>query len=202
MDGVARVWLGFKGPEVSSLSECHCRLFDDSGLGHALDAGHGVYGAETDANLRDLGKVLRRMDDLRAPHLHFEGPDLVTARLMATTLLHDIELIDRRPEQRPLRVVGPDSDENAVATIATRPPWSLRLAFADGTITGAQEGDLFAALQSVRTQLERSGRLVCCLGARPDVALSGMSPPDERRQEGLPPAPWTEADERRSGRHL
>lgn len=52
---------------VSSFTECVCGLFDDSGLGVALDHGASVFGAEIDEHLRDLRRRLRSIDDRRSP---------------------------------------------------------------------------------------------------------------------------------------
>jgi hypothetical protein len=43
-----RVWLASSGPEISSITEATCGLFDDSGLDIALEKGHTVFTEEID----------------------------------------------------------------------------------------------------------------------------------------------------------
>ena len=78
-------------------------------------------------------------------------------------------------ERRQLDIRGPDGIQTVGATIATEPPWSLKLDFPDGHVEQAQGPDLFEALQAVRRGLEDAGMQLCCQGCRPDVAPSGMS---------------------------
>jgi hypothetical protein len=78
-------------------------------------------------------------------------------------------------ERRELRVIGPDGSQPVSVTVATEPPWTLALELPDGQTAEAQAPDLFAALMTIRQQLEDAGLLVCCQGARPDVYPSGMS---------------------------
>jgi hypothetical protein len=78
-------------------------------------------------------------------------------------------------ERRQLDVLGNDGIQTVDATIATEPPWGVRLDFPDGHLEQAQGPDLFEALQSVRRKLQDAGMLLCCQGCRPDVFPSGMS---------------------------
>jgi hypothetical protein len=86
----SRRWLANSGPEVSSLTECRCELWDDSGLGDALDEGEVVYSPEIDRGLRDLRDVLRRVDDRRPPTEVVVDPHLVPVRGLARQLLVDL----------------------------------------------------------------------------------------------------------------
>lgn len=56
-----RVWVRGEGAEVSSLIETLCELFDDSGLGMALEQGTCVYDTVTDCGLRELGECMGRI---------------------------------------------------------------------------------------------------------------------------------------------
>src|SRR3954447_20934653 len=62
-----RLWTASAGPEVSSFTECVCRLFDDSGLGDGLDRGRETYTQEIDQRLVDLRQLLCRVDATRSP---------------------------------------------------------------------------------------------------------------------------------------
>jgi hypothetical protein len=84
------LWLAASGPEVSSFTECHSRLLDDSGLGSALDTPNAVYGQGIDNRLRDLAHVPARIDDSRSPEEILADPELVRARTMASKLLEDL----------------------------------------------------------------------------------------------------------------
>ena len=57
-----RVWVKGKGPEVSSLEEAICGLFDDSCLGMVLDKQGYVYNKTIDAEIRQLSNELARID--------------------------------------------------------------------------------------------------------------------------------------------
>jgi hypothetical protein len=78
-------------------------------------------------------------------------------------------------EDRDLDVVSAEGVvHRARVSVATRPPWWLRLAFG-GREYAAEADDLFECLRMVRAELEPEGWRICCLGARPDVFPSGMS---------------------------
>lgn len=83
-DSQRRLWLstGAAGAEVSSFDECMAYLLDDSGLADALDKG-SVYGAETDAFLRKLAHLSKRMDGQRPPEEVIADPLMTTMRLLA-----------------------------------------------------------------------------------------------------------------------
>jgi hypothetical protein len=85
-DAQARLWLADSGPEVSSLDECACRLFNDSGLGDALDKGP-VYGRDIDAGLRELRHAVARIDRTRPVPVLLADPAVARVRKAAQTLL-------------------------------------------------------------------------------------------------------------------
>jgi hypothetical protein len=85
-DEQARLWLARGGPEISSLDECVSRLFDDSGLGDALDRG-AVYSSDIDAALRDLRQTLGKISRDRPVTMLLADPDLAHARQSAQALL-------------------------------------------------------------------------------------------------------------------
>ena len=74
------------------------------------------------------------------------------------------------------RLLLPDGAlSEATICYSTRPPWevSLRAPYLEGrTFRGT---DLFAALQSLRGELEGLGIIICCNGARKDAWPSSMS---------------------------
>ena len=84
------LWLASGGSEVSSLSECISRLWNDSGLILALERENEVYSAEIDEHFRQLRALLRRIDDSRAPAAILQDPILDRARSMASELLVDL----------------------------------------------------------------------------------------------------------------
>ena len=57
-----RVWIRGEGPEVSSFVETVCELFDDSGLGTALEKGTCVYDEDIDSKLNKLSEMLDDID--------------------------------------------------------------------------------------------------------------------------------------------
>jgi hypothetical protein len=83
-DSQRRLWTstGAGGADVSSFEECMACLFDDSGLADALERGL-VYGAETDAFLRKLARLSKRMDTRRRPEELIADPLMTTMRLLA-----------------------------------------------------------------------------------------------------------------------
>ena len=85
-----KLWLASSGPEVSSFSECLSRLLEDSGLGKELEGPRVVYDRVMDEWLRDLVRVLDRIDDLRAPEVILDDPELGRVRTLASALLDDL----------------------------------------------------------------------------------------------------------------
>lgn len=84
------LWLSAGPPEVSSFIECVSRLWTDAGLGDALDQSDTVYTASIDSELRELRKLLRRIDGTRSPHEILDDPDLEQVRSSARKLLIDL----------------------------------------------------------------------------------------------------------------
>jgi hypothetical protein len=68
-----------------------CRLFDDSGLGDALNKQEPVFGPEIDEELRDLERLLQRVDAHRQPEDLLRDPFVEKAGEQAATLLASIE---------------------------------------------------------------------------------------------------------------
>lgn len=96
-----RVWTAGQGPEVGSLTEAVSRLFDDSALGDALDAGREVYGAHVDGMLRELAALLEGIDDQRRPEEILQDPRLDQVRRRAASILDELG-------GPPPRETGPD----------------------------------------------------------------------------------------------
>lgn len=103
---------------------------------------------------------------------------------------------DRRlPEERRLKILN-EGDQQAEISLmySTVEPYWLR-AELEGLSLDYQDVDLFACLSNLRRDLEGKGTLICCAGARRDVATSGMTrqmsggrlayvhPPDRRPGE-------------------
>lgn len=84
------LWLAESGPEVSSLEECIARLWNDSGLGPALEGEATVYSPQIDAHLRDLRRVLARVDPWRPPLKILSDPMLHSARSAASSVLVEL----------------------------------------------------------------------------------------------------------------
>ena len=85
-DAQARLWRADSGPEISSLDECACRLFDDSGLGDALDKGE-VYGPDLDTGLRELRRALSKIDRNQPVSQLLAAPGVAQVRRSAQALL-------------------------------------------------------------------------------------------------------------------
>lgn len=81
-----RLWLSSEG-EVGSFTEAIEQLFDDSGLERAYEAGHEVYGAETDSVIRQIDALQERIDDDIPPVQVLEHPLLVQIRSLAKVAL-------------------------------------------------------------------------------------------------------------------
>jgi hypothetical protein len=85
-----RLWTASTGPEVSSLTECVCRLFNDSGLTVELERGREVYAPEIDQRFLELRRLLSRVDDKRAPEAVLGDPLLAEARSVARLILRQL----------------------------------------------------------------------------------------------------------------
>ena len=84
-----RLWLstGAMGAEVSSFSECICRLIDDSGLEIALERASVVYTQPIDDRLALLRRALRRVDATQPLDALLEDPALQEVRALAQDVL-------------------------------------------------------------------------------------------------------------------
>ena len=84
-----RLWLS-SGGEVGSFEECYSHLYDDSGLGDALESDEIVYTPGIDARFRELDRVLARVDQRRTPQEVIADPVLAQARMLARELLEKL----------------------------------------------------------------------------------------------------------------
>jgi predicted GTPase len=80
------LWCSEGGSEVSSLTEAISRLWDDSGLGDAMERGV-VFDEAIDDRLRRLQQVLDILDESSPPPELLASPQLGVARSLATELL-------------------------------------------------------------------------------------------------------------------
>ena len=101
-----RLWLstGADGGEVSSPVEAICTLFDDSGLGGALDwswfqreggrdvPDEPVYNTEVDGRIRALRELLRKLPSGPPQHL-IDSREMANVRLAAAQLLPDLRQV-------------------------------------------------------------------------------------------------------------
>jgi hypothetical protein len=88
----SRVWTG-RGArgEMSSFVECVERLFDDSGLELALEAGEPVFGPQIDEKLREFGDLLVKIDGGESPDELISHPKMRLARDRAAAILRAID---------------------------------------------------------------------------------------------------------------
>ena len=85
-----RVWLAADG-EVSSPEESFCQLFDDSGLGHALDSGGGAFNASIDDKLRALDQLpTKAAAGTPAPRDVLDHDEIDVVRGLAAAALFEI----------------------------------------------------------------------------------------------------------------
>ena len=78
-----RVWLASSGPEVSSFEEAICGLFDDTGLGDAIDGGQDVFGREADNLLWLIGRKAAQIDRRWSPEQVLASEQLQQIRELA-----------------------------------------------------------------------------------------------------------------------
>lgn len=88
-----QLWSG-GGGLVSSLEEAEARLFDDSGLAHALERSGTGYGAHVEARLHELARALRRVDAAVPVQQLLEDPRLARVRALAVALLSELEALN------------------------------------------------------------------------------------------------------------
>lgn len=101
-----RLWLstGEHGAEVSSPVEAVCRLFDDSGLGDALDwalrqrkggrevSNEPVYDIHIDERINALGELLRQIPT-GSPQRVIDSAEMADVRIAAAHLLTDLRQV-------------------------------------------------------------------------------------------------------------
>ena len=82
-----RVWLATAGPEISSFTEAVSGLFDDSGVGNALEQHSLVFSTGIDSLFRNLRKELQQIDHTRPPAAIISDPCMDRVRTIAADLL-------------------------------------------------------------------------------------------------------------------
>jgi len=82
-----QVWTSLTPSGQSSLEECWERLFDDSGLGAALDGPTEVFGEHTDQCLRELDAALRLVAATASADDVIESDEMVLVRGLAKSAL-------------------------------------------------------------------------------------------------------------------
>ena len=92
-----RVWLASSGPEIASFTEAVCHLFNDSGLGDALEKSGVSFSMETDSRLRLLRSMLSKIDSRRAPSDIIAEPRMQQVRVLAKALLGEIQRSEAVP---------------------------------------------------------------------------------------------------------
>ena len=95
-----RLWLGEVGQTIGSLDEAMCQLFDDSGLGAALDAGTAdspVFDEAIDSELRQLDHLLRKLAQGHRPSSELMADErMQTARGLASSALFRLVRLEAR----------------------------------------------------------------------------------------------------------
>jgi hypothetical protein len=84
------LWLSTGEPEVSSFEESLSRLWDDSGLGTAMEKPGVVYNSEIDELLRRLDETLAQVNTSQPVSGLLVDPHLAEARVMARRLLQEL----------------------------------------------------------------------------------------------------------------
>lgn len=88
-----RVWTGSDARgEMSSPEECIARLFDDSNLNIALDAGEDIFGDAIDREIRMIQSLLTRIDFATNPYRIIEDPLMAQVREHASFALRALDL--------------------------------------------------------------------------------------------------------------
>jgi hypothetical protein len=82
-----RVWTGRSPTEISSFSEATCGLFDDSGLGDALDKHEIVFSEEIDRLLRELSVAIHKVYDSGHYSNFVQSPEMDRVRRWSANLL-------------------------------------------------------------------------------------------------------------------
>lgn len=82
-----QLWSSLTPSGQSSLEECWERLFDDSGLGDALDGETEVFGDRADQCLRELDAALRLVPTNAATNDVIASDEMVLVRSLASRAL-------------------------------------------------------------------------------------------------------------------
>ena len=87
-----RTWLrtGADGSETSSFVDCHCGLFEDSGLGLALDRGECPFPRPVMEKLRKLDQLLKSIDWEQDEEAIISSPGMVSVRSLASEILREL----------------------------------------------------------------------------------------------------------------
>lgn len=88
-----RVWVEGSKTEVSSMNEAAAALFNDSGLGEAIESSQVTFSQEIDADLRRLRGMLRRSLDTqvdRGTEVVIGSPEWKVVRHLAGQLVEKI----------------------------------------------------------------------------------------------------------------
>jgi hypothetical protein len=87
-----RVWTGQSGGrEIASFIECVESLFDDSGLGDALERNEETYGSAISDNLESIHALLGRIDGQRSSDEIILDPLMLRVRSLASTILQAMD---------------------------------------------------------------------------------------------------------------
>jgi len=86
-----RVWAGRSPTEMSSFSEAVCGLFDDSGLGDALDRDGTVFTDEIDGLFRELDVAIHKVDASCPAERFIRSPEMARVRRWSAHLLSLLE---------------------------------------------------------------------------------------------------------------
>jgi hypothetical protein len=86
-DHQRQLWTSLTPSGQSSLEECWERLFDDSGLGDALDQQAEVFGEQPDQCLRELDAALRQVSATESADDVIASDEMVLVRSLASKTL-------------------------------------------------------------------------------------------------------------------
>lgn len=86
-----RLWTGRgSNGEMWTFEEAVCQLYDDTGLGDALDQGCTGYSPEAEGSLRDLLRLLNRVPADASPESQVDHPAMIKARTAAGVALRAV----------------------------------------------------------------------------------------------------------------
>lgn len=86
-----RTWLASTGPEVSSFSELISQLYDDTGLGDALEGADLIFDARIDGILREIDKAASHVNQRLPASQLLEEPSMKVIRRLATEAIEGLE---------------------------------------------------------------------------------------------------------------